>query len=224
MDWFDATTESRRQVAGAVRLLIDVPAPVRASFTAPGQYLHLKVGALDGPFALACAPHAPGPIEVLFKEGTPLTDALSKLHPKSSLKVSKVTGTGFPLDKARGKPLLLIASGTGQAPMRSVIESVRRDRKAFGRVTLVLGVRSLEHLAYVGEHPRWETDGIEVHVTLSQGHSNWKGRTGWVQSHLPPGDLSQTVVFIVGQRAMVDEVKAALKGRGVPPEQVFLNV
>src|SRR4051794_27385220 len=157
MDWFDATVETRRQVAGAVRLLLDVPAPVRAPFTAPGQYLHLKVGSLDGPFALAGAPHAPGPIEVLFKHGTPLTDALAKLLPKAALHVSKVSGPGFPLDKARGKGLLLIASGTGQAPMRSVIESVRRDRKSFGRVTLVLGVRSLEHLAYVGEHPRWET-------------------------------------------------------------------
>jgi NAD(P)H-flavin reductase len=224
MDWLDATVESRRQVAGAVRLFLDVPPPVRASFTAPGQYLHLKVAAHDGPFALACAPNAPGPLEVLFKQGTVLTDALAKLQPGATLQVSKAFGAGFPLEKARGRPLLLIASGTGQAPMRSVIESVRRERSAFGRVTLVLGVRSLEHLAYVGEHPKWETDGIEVHVTLSQGSSDWKGRTGWVQGHLPTGDLKPTIVFIVGQRAMVDEVKTALGARGVSLEQVFLNV
>jgi NAD(P)H-flavin reductase len=224
MDWFDASVESRLEVTGAVRLFLEVPAEVRASFVAPGQYLHLKVGSAHGPFAPACAPQAPGPLEVLFKTGTVLTDALAALMPGARVQATRATGHGFPLEKAKGRPLLLVASGTGQAPMRSVIESVRRDRRAFGKVTLLLGVRSYEHLAYASEHAAWEADGIDVNVTLSQGASTWKGRTGWVQSHLPQGNLEDTVAFVVGQRQMVDDVKATLTGRGLPRGQVFLNV
>jgi NAD(P)H-flavin reductase len=224
MDWSDAMVESRQEVAGAVRLFLGVTAEVRASYVEPGQYLHLKVGSAHGPFAPASAPQAPGPLEVLFKTGTVLTDALGALKPGGTVQATRATGHGFPLEKAKGHPLLLVASGTGQAPMRSVIESVRRDRRAFGRVTLLLGVRSFEHLAYAGEHAAWEADGIEIHVTLSQGAATWKGRTGWVQQHLPHEGLEETVAFLVGQREMVDEVKAALAGRGLPRAQVFLNV
>ena len=224
MDWFDATVSGRHKVAGGVRLFLEVPAAVRASFTAPGQYLHLKVGTAHGPFALASAKGAQGPLELLVKDGTPLTDAIGALPKGATAQVSEATGHGFPLECALAKPLLLVASGTGQAPMRSVIESIRRERKAFGKVTLLLGVRSSEHLAYADEHPGWEADGIEVHVTLSQGHAAWKGRTGWVQLHLPMSGLEQTVSFIVGQKAMTDDVTTALTQRGLPKDRVFLNV
>jgi NAD(P)H-flavin reductase len=224
MDWFDATVQSRHTVAGAVRLFLDVPEAVHATYRAPGQYLHLKLGSAHGPFAPASAPGTRGPLELLFKHGTPLTDALAALKKGELVQVSKATGVGFPLERARGKSLLLVASGTGQAPMRSVVESVRRDRKAFGEVTLLLGVRSLEHLAYANEHAQWEADAISVHVTLSQGTTAWTGRTGRVQQHLPDRGLSNTVAFLVGQKAMVDEVESALTRRGLPRGQVFLNV
>jgi sulfhydrogenase subunit gamma (sulfur reductase) len=224
MDWFDAIIESRQSISGAVRLFLGVGAEVRASFTAPGQYLHLKVGHAHGPFAPASAPFSEGPLELLFKTGTPLTDGLEALAVGQTLQVTRAEGHGFPLEKAKGHPLLLVASGTGQAPMRSVVESIRADRRAYGPVTLLLGVRSYEHLAYTSEHPAWEADGIDVHVTLSQGPASWKGRTGWVQRHLPHGHLEDTVAFLVGQKAMVEEVRAALAGRGLPRGRVFLNV
>lgn len=224
MVWFDATVLARREVAGTVHVELEVPEAVRASFQRPGQYLLVKVGELSGPFAPASAPGEAGPLELLFKRGTPLTDALSALPSGATVEVSRVSGVGFPLDAARGKALLLVASGTGQAPMRSVIESVRRHRRDYGRVTLLLGVRDSEHLAFATEQHAWEEDGIELHVTLSQGDAAWQGRKGRVQLHLPAGDLSGTVAFLVGQREMVAEVGAELERRGLPPKQIFLNV
>src|SRR5882724_1959467 len=128
MDWFEASVASRREVAGTVHLQLRVPPPVKASFVAPGQYLHVKVGSTHGPFAPATAPGDDGPLELLFKPGTPLTDALAALPPHATVQISTASGLGFPLQVARGRPLLLVASGTGQAPMRSVIESVRAHR------------------------------------------------------------------------------------------------
>jgi NAD(P)H-flavin reductase len=108
--------------------------------------------------------------------------------------------------------------------MRSVVESVRTHRGEYGPVTLLLGVRDSDHLAFADEQQTWERDGIEVHVTLSRSASEWKGRKGRVQLHLPKGDLSQTIVFIVGQREMVNDVTSELQRRGLPREHVFLNV
>jgi NAD(P)H-flavin reductase len=224
MDWFDAAVLSRREVAGTVHLLLDVPEEVKASFVAPGQYLMVKSGALHGPFAPASAPQARGPLELLFKPGTGLTDALDALEPGAKVQVSKASGVGFPLHAARGRPLLLIASGTGQAPMRSVIDAVRAERETYGPVTLLLGVRDAEHLAFEDDQAAWARDRIEVHVTLSQAGAGWTGRKGWVQLHLPAAPLKDTVAFVVGQRAMVEEVVRELQSRGLAREQIFLNV
>src|SRR4051812_42428278 len=76
MDWFDASVSSRSERAAVVSLQLEAPPQVRSSFVAPGQYIHLKVGDLQGPFAPASAPGR-APIDMLFKRGTPLTDALA---------------------------------------------------------------------------------------------------------------------------------------------------
>ncbi|MBL8953186.1 MAG: NAD-binding oxidoreductase [Myxococcaceae bacterium] len=224
MVWFDATVLARREVAGTVHVELTVPEVVRASFQRPGQYLLVKTGEVHGPFAPASAAGETGPLELLFKPGTPLTDALGALQKGAAVQVSLAAGLGFPLERAKGKALLLVASGTGQAPMRSVIESVRRHRADYGPVTLLLGVRDSEHLAFAAEQHAWEEAGIELHVTLSQGSAAWEGRKGRVQLHLPAGDLSGTVAFLVGQREMVAEVGAELERRGLPRKQIFLNV
>ena len=224
MDWFEATVVSRRLVAGTVHVEVEVPMPVKASFTAPGQYFMVQAGDVHGPFAPASPPGAAGPLELLFKPGTPLTDALAALQPGARVHISKANGAGFPLERAKGRPLLLVAVGTGQAPMRSVIESVRRERDAYGPVTLLLGVRDASHLAFASEEQTWRDDRIELHVTLTQGHAGWKGRQGRVQLHLPTKNLEQTIAFVVGQREMVAEVVAELQRRGMPPDHIFLNV
>src|SRR5207244_8881664 len=127
------------------------------------------------------------------KPGTPLTDAMSKLEPGAKVECSLASGVGFPLPAAQGKALLLVASGTGQAPMRSVIEAVRARRTDFGPVTLLLGVRDEEHLAFGDEEEAWKNDGIHLQVTLSRGGQSWSGLKGRVQLHLPSGDLSGPV-------------------------------
>lgn len=222
MNWFDASVLTRRVVAGTVHVRLGAPAQVTGSFKAPGQYLHVRVGARSGPFAPASAPHEP--LELLFKPGSPVTDALAALEIGAKLEVTAATGPGFPLDKAKGHALLLVASGTGQAPMRSVIECVRRRRGEFGPVTLLLGVKDSAHLAFSEEHALWQHEGIEVHATLSQADAGWSGRQGRVQLHLPEGSFAKTVAFLVGQREMVEEVMGELKRRGLPAEQIFLNV
>lgn len=224
MDWFDATVVSRREVAGTVHIELQVPERVRSSFTAPGQYLMLKVDDLAGPFAPASAPEARGPLDLLFKPGTPLTDALAKLPAGAKVQASIASGPGFPLAAAEGKALLLVASGTGQAPMCSVIEAVRAHRDRYRGVTLLLGVRDAEHVAFEDLLDDWAKDGIDVHVTASQGGPEWTGRSGRVQAHLPAGDLGGTVAFVVGQREMVDDVLKQLQHRGMPRSQIFLNL
>lgn len=225
--WHSAPIASRRPAAeGLVHLSLDVRGtPVAGAHALPGQYVKLSLpGVGEGYFAIASAPGETEQLDFLVKRASPLTEALAEVSVGHSVHVSPPAGKGFPVDKARSKDVLLFATGSGIAAIRPVIELVRRERKAYGRVTLYFGAREPRFFAYSEEIPTWEKHDIQVLRTVSKpsGH-NWHGPTGYVQQHIGNNDLSQAVAFLVGQKGMVAEVSKVLVERGLPGESIHLN-
>src|SRR3972149_3606149 len=50
-------------------------------------------------------------------------------------------GTGFPIERFRGKDMLFAPGGLGLAPLRSLINQVLDERSDFGRVSILYGAR-----------------------------------------------------------------------------------
>jgi sulfhydrogenase subunit gamma (sulfur reductase) len=226
MEWYRGAVASVRPAAtGSFHLELDVPGEVAASYAIPGQFVRLKPGAAQpGMFALA---HAPGAknlrFEFLVKRGTPIADELSAMKPGDALEVSAAQGKGFPVERARGQNLLLVATGTGLAPMRAIIDHVRRERPAWNKVTLLFGAFTPAHFPFADEFPRWEADRIEVRKIISELTPGWTGEVGFVQRLLEKVPLDDTEAMLVGQREMVAEVRAILTSRGLSTDHVHLN-
>ncbi len=192
----------------------------------PGQYVRLALPDVgEGVFAIASPPEPFGTRwEFLLKGGSALPDRLMTLAPGAGVQATRPEGRGFPLAQARGRSLVLFATGSGISPIRSVIESVRQERAAYGRVTLFFGARTPRAFAYEDELRHWEAAGIRVVRTVSQpGASGWQGLTGYVQEHLAEEPVGDTLAFLCGQSAMVQGVIEALRARGVPRESIHLN-
>ncbi|WP_224363762.1 NAD-binding oxidoreductase [Hyalangium versicolor] len=227
--WHPATLVARSPSAdGLTDLTLDLSeTPLRGAHQRPGQYVHLRLPGHpeEGLFALASPPGNSGRWDFLVKEGSPLTSALIHLPMGASVEVSHPEGRGFPLEQARGKALLLFATGSGISPIRSVIESIRRERREYGRVTLYFGVRTPSAFAYARDFEAWEQSGIHVVRTVSQpGASGWQGLTGYVQGHLAEEPLSaDTMAFVCGQQEMVTGVVQALQARGLPASSISQN-
>jgi NAD(P)H-flavin reductase len=227
-DWYLATVAAVLPAAeGLTELILDTGGTgLEESHQWPGQYVRLALPEEgQGLFAIASAPE-PGSRrwEFLLKGGSPLVDALSRLRPGEKVRTTRPEGPGFPLAEARGKNLLLFATGSGISPIRSVIESIRREREAYGRVTLYFGARTPESFAYEDELHHWEAADIRVVRTVSQpGASGWQGLTGYVQAHLGEEPVEGAEAFLCGQSGMVEEVIQALEARGVPRGAIHLN-
>jgi len=226
--WYPATLVARSPAAdGLTDLTLDVSVgPLADTHQRPGQYVRLRLpGHEEGMFAIASRPGVPGQWDLLVKVGGALPNALLHLPLGSQVEVSKPEGRGFPLEQVRGKDLLLFATGSGISPIRSVIESIRQDRSAYGKVTLYFGARTPGAFAYVKDFESWERAGIRVVPTVSQpGVSGWQGLTGYVQAHLAEAPLApDTIAFVCGQREMVEGVVQALKARGLAPDAIHQN-
>ncbi|MBZ4418710.1 NAD-binding oxidoreductase [Myxococcus sp. RHSTA-1-4] len=227
-DWHPATVSTTAPAAdGLTDLVLDIQGtPLVGTHAHPGQYVRLRLpGAPEGMFAIASPPAPQGTHwEFLLKAGATLADALIRLPPGARVEVTPPEGRGFPLEHARGRDVLLFATGSGISPIRSLIASIRHERDAYGRVTLYFGARTPGAFAYWDELHEWEAGGVRVVRTCSQpGASGWQGLTGYVQAHLGEEPVEGAVAFLCGQSQMVQGVKATLQARGVSKDSIFLN-
>jgi NAD(P)H-flavin reductase len=211
----------------AVRLAL--PPPLAGRHERPGQLLKIRTGAGEGFFALASAPDAGGRADLLLKRGGKVADAaVAGALPGASLELTQPFGTGFPVEAAEGRDVLLFAAGSAIAPVRALVQHLLRHRDRFGRVTLFYGQRHGAEFAYRGERLTWERGGVRVVLCPSQADDAWEGVRGRVQEVArtlafggsAPGE---TFAFVAGMTAMVDDVKRTLAEAGVAPERVYSN-
>ena len=200
-----------------------------ASHRIPGQVVKLRTPAGEGYFALASAPAPDRRADLLLKRGGRIADAaVAAGVPAGALELSPPFGKGFPVAEAEGRDVLLFAAGTGIAPIRSLVQHLLGQRDRFGRVTLFYGQRRGADFAYRREHPTWERGGVRVVLCPSREDDAWQGVRGYVQEVArtlafggsSPGD---SVAYVSGMHAMVDDVRGVLGRAGVPPARVHLN-
>ncbi len=223
LDAWDETPAFR-----GMRLLL--PAALAREHVRPGQLVKVRAERVgEGFYALASAPDPGSTAELLVKRGGRVADAIAAgARPGGTLAITRPFGNGFPIADAEGRDLLLFAAGSGIAPIRALVQHVLVHRNRFGRVTLFYGQRRGAEFAYRSEHLDWERRGVRVVLCPSGEDDAWQGLRGRVQQvarslafgGFPPAD---TVAFVAGMTAMVDDVRATLAGAGIPPGRVHAN-
>jgi NAD(P)H-flavin reductase len=202
-----------RETPGLSGARLRVPAEVAAAHRRPGQILVVHPGDGEPVFLALASPPGDAELEVLVG---PAAAARLELREGSELAVSGPSGPGFPLEEARGRDLLLFAVGSALAPLRPVVELVRRARSDFGQVTLHVGAHTAADLPYARSYPAWDRDRIDVVTSLSRP---------WVQERfaLDPQPVEDAVAFCAGMPAMMDAVTDVLVRSGMPAGRIFRN-
>ena len=123
----------------------------------------------------------------------------------------------------RGLRTLLIATGSGLAPFRALVQEQLRSG---GRSPscLLFGCRTTEDILWRDDLYSWELQPqrLSVEITLSRPVLDWVGRTGYVQRHLDEliHGLDPELVLICGLSQMVDEVERVARQLGVSADAI----
>lgn len=188
----------------------------------PGQWVSLKIPRAEGDplprsYSIASAPRADGcfDLAVTRVEGGPGSTWLHTAQPGATLAMSEATGF-FTLPAQLPRPVLLVATGTGVAPMRAMLQAALRDGAAAVPFVLLFGVRTEADVLFADEFRALAArgPGFRFEPTLSRADDLHGGRAGYVQGHVPGlvrdlgGDCD---VYVCGLNAMIKEVRRVLK-------------
>jgi len=217
-----------RPTDDVVILYLKLPTNERLQFLA-GQFMDilLKDGTRRS-FSMANAPHDDELLQLHVRHvaGGAFTDhVFSKMKERDILRFEAPLGT-FYLREDSTKPIVFVASGTGFAPIKSILESA--IAKGITRpMTLYWGGRRPRDL-YLPDLPqKWAAEhaGFRFIPVISDalGEDNWTGRRGFVHRAVMEDfpDLSGYQVYACGVPVMVDAARRDFTTLCKLPENEF---
>lgn len=195
-----------------------------------GQYIDILLsGNRHRSYSLANAPADEGDLELHIRkvEGGLFTTRLFKeMKEKELLRMRGPMGTFF-LREGSG-PVLLVAGGTGFAPMSSIIQQAIHDGST-RPIHLYWGVRSLHDLYCHELCTRWAArhDWLDYTPVLSepQAEDGWRGATGWVHEAVVTNhaDLAGFQVYAAGPPPMIHALRDAALAAGLDAANLFYD-
>ncbi len=194
----------------------------------PGQFVEVSLfGMGEAPFSVSSSPTRKGSFEMGVRRVGMLTDVMDRMQLGEKIGVRGPFGNGVPVEKFKGKDVLIVAGGIGLVPMRSMINYVLDNRGDFDRLIICYGARSDGELLFTDELKMWADDPrVEFHVTVDHGSTAWTGHTGVITTLIPGLDLDmpQTRVLVCGPPVMYRFVLLALRSKGVAEENIYMSL
>ena len=210
-----------------MRLKLKLPANERLLFLA-GQYLDILMrGGMRRSLSMANPPHDDALLELHLRNyGGPFSDyVFNKMKEKEILRFEGPLGTFF-MREDSAKPMILLASGTGFAPIKAMIEHALHKGTP-RQMTLYWGGRRRGDLYLDELAERWQAEhGIRYVPVLSeaQAEDQWTGRTGFVHRAVMEDfpDLGGYQVYACGVPVMVEAAhKDFTLLCGLPEEEFY---
>ena len=214
------------EIAPGVRhFVFEAPQLERLEFV-PGQFVSLSDSVesrdITRAYSIASGPGNGNRFELCLNrvDDGAFTPHLFDLSPGDVVNMQPPLGT-FTLRQPL-RDSLLVATGTGIAPFRSMLKAVlQQNVPAF---TLLFGVRYESHLLYRKDFEKMARKFPQFRFwpTLTQPGPDWTGRAGRVQAHLDEaiGERRDIDIYLCGLQPMVDDVRQILKGMGFDRKQI----
>lgn len=182
----------------------------------PGQFFEMSIPGV-GECPLASCSFSNKHIDMLVRNAGSVTGALFKLGKGKQVFIRGPYGKGFPIKELKGKNLIIVAGGTGIAPVTSMIDYVEQNRKQFGRITIYFGFRDQKNTLLKDRIARWKKK-FKVCVCLDK-----HGFVHQVIAKQKPV-TENCAALMCGPEVMMNAVTRVLNNLGVENDKIFWSM
>ena len=213
-----------------IEIHLRLPANERLQFWA-GQYIDILLK--DGKkrsYSLANAPHDDAVLQLHIRHvpgGLFTEQVFSTLKVRDILRFNGPHGT-FYLREDSTKPMILLAGGTGFAPIKAIVEHAIAE-KCQRPMFIYWGAKARLDLYQNVLPEKWAAEHANITYVpvLSEPASGdaWNGRTGFVHAAVLADfpDLSGYQAYACGAPVMIDAARRDFTAQGLPEEEFFAD-
>lgn len=217
---YPARIDSIEQLTQSIlKVVLRTPPNDKIHFLA-GQYISvIGPNGLRRSYSIANAPRADGKIELHIKKvegGAFSAYWFEQAKVNDLLRFEGPLGTFF-VRKPLPQKLILLATGTGLAPIKALLENMAAlPATDQPEVHVYWGSRYAADI-YM-DLPPLSAASSKINVLLSQPDTGWLGRKGYVQEAVLAdfAHFSDCAVYACGSITMIESAKAALIKNGLP--------
>jgi NAD(P)H-flavin reductase len=194
----------------------------------PGQCAILGVsGVGESMISITSSPTQKDALDFSIMKMGKVTGAIHAMEVGDTLTVRGPYGNHFPLEDWKGKNLLTVGGGIGQAPLFSIIHYVLDNRADYGAVDIIYGARTTADLCFKEKLFELEKrQDIRVHLSIDAPEEGWSRFVGFVPSNLlrikPSAD--NTIAITCGPPVMIKFVLKNLLELGFTEEQIYTTL
>jgi len=199
------------------------------SFTA-GQFVMLDLPieskVTNRSYSIASAPSGDSVFElaiVINPEGTGTPYIFNNVLKGSVVKCTMPLGK-FRLPEVIDADLCFICTGTGIAPLRSMVLDILNKQVLHQNIFLVFGNRFTKDILYRSELEQLQQDHPEFKFipVLSRENPGWKGRTGYVHPIYEElfADKRPAYFFVCGWPDMIREARERIEAMGYDKKKI----
>jgi NAD(P)H-flavin reductase len=194
----------------------------------PGQFNMLYVfGIGEVPISISGDPGDSKRLVHTVRRVGAVTRGISSLKRGMQLGVRGPFGSHWPVERASGKDLLIIAGGIGLAPLRPALYYALANRANLGKLCLLYGTRTPEDVLYVKELAQWGGRGdLQTLVTVDRASQQWTGNVGVVTTLIAKAqfDAANAVAMVCGPEIMMRFTIRELQKRGISDENIYISM
>jgi NAD(P)H-flavin reductase len=223
-----AVKRVEKETPDTFSLLVNPHGHSSGSAFLPGQFSMVSVfGVGELPISISGDPSQQKNLVYTVRSVGKATHALVSRKAGEEVGIRGPFGRGWPLDRARGKDLVIIAGGIGLAPLRPVIYEVLHNRELYGRLVVLYGARSPREVLYRRELKSWARQrDTQFLTTVDYGGLNWHGHVGVVTTLFKYARLqpSRSIAMICGPEIMMRFVTRDLEAQGMKREDIYVSM
>ena len=172
-------------------------------------------------------PDEPGFLDHTIRIVGRTTQVMGRMSVGDSLGIRGPFGQGWPMEKAKGKDVLVITGGLGCAPVVGAIEYMFRRRSQYGTIKILHGVKAPPDLLYRERFDEWRKQpNTDVFLTSDEPGKTWHYHVG-VVTELFDGidfDSERTLVMMCGPEIMMRVSMNMLTHRGLRPDRMYVSL
>ncbi len=163
-------------------------------------------------------------VEFTIRKVGKLTDGIFGMAEGDTLFMRGPYGNAFPVESFKHKPLVVIAGGTGMAPVRSMLQYFYAHPEEIGEVYFIVGFKDRDAVLFEEDLARFRRQFHTIYcLDNMEAEGFCKGFvTGYVKE-VPFGSFEDYNIVIVGPPAMINFTAKECVAEGVTEDKIWVS-